>query len=1375
MKIITTVGICLCIFSNVFSQMKLDYDHDSKWFWGMNLGGTWHTTDVNNLTSAGYGLTLGHAFNYNYGKIISFDIQARYLRGYWIGQDYDSSGFQDGNKALSTSPTNYKDNVGFAVNNFRADLHQLSLELVLHAHSIRERTGIDPYVFGGVGFSWNKSYGNLLNVTETGSDIYAYDTLPEINKASIDAVLDESYEVALDGSKQGEYTATFMPSLGFGLAYQVGKRFSIGVEHKTTFTMADNFDGVVNPNSKYQTDLFHYTSMFLRFQIGKNKSRGTSGASTPPIAPPPKKEKDNYTTRTLVPPIVTFTDPASTITVAQPNYLLRADVNYVSGRDNIVFKHNNANNINYTFTQSNSAFVSNIVLVEGQNIFELTGKNTDGVDTETITIWYKVDRGAPPVVNLINPATNPGTVSTMNFNFSGKVYNVQAKNQVTLSFNGQNWTNFSFNPNTAEVLAALTLKQGSNVITLSGKNSLGSDSKTTLIKYEVNAPPCYQPSVSLVYPSKNITEYNKGTIDFIANVSQVSGTNQIQVKVNGSIQTQGNYNATTKQFKAGLILSEGTNTIELIAQNNCGTANVVVGVTYKKDIKPEPCDTPTVQITTPDDKTKETTKITQAVNASTTFVTSLDQIQMRLNGVLQNGGQFNASNQRYANALSLVEGTNTIEITTTNRCGYANDIVQINYTKPCDKPVISLSKEMIKNTSRTESELKFEANISKIEHVSQLELVLNGVIQSAGTFNATNQSFSKTVKLQEGANTIELTATNDCGMASETSYFSLSTPRREPCNKPEINVLSRKLTDLILTDVHVSVSAIVNNIYVQGQIELKSNGVVQKGGSLDLNSHVYTHAVILSEGENEVLITATNECGTETKLIKITVQTPLPCLKPEINILGSLLTNTIVVDKNVTLSANLLHVENVNQIQVKVNGAIEAGGSFNVRAHLLTKTLVLSEGENTVEISATNTCGTNSKLLNITVKSARPCEKPEIKILNEIELNSVLVDANLNLSANILHVDSKAQIQVYFNGQVQTGGMFNAVTHLYTNPLILVEGENEVKIRATNECGTVTDLITVNFKPIIPTLFPPIIAFINIPTCPMEIKPGGVKVIGTILQITTENQAAIELNNKLIGGVSYTPIRGGFQFEFQLNSRGGEREFNLEVLATNDAGSVTKSCLLILKEETGGNEKITICHTPPGSPDNSQTIEIPLSAWPAHLAHGDSKGECVPRNPGDDGKDNEGSGNGNENTKITICHTPPGNPDNPQTIEIPLSAWPAHKAHGDKEGTCKQTNTGVKITPPPVIKPKKPVRSPVKKPTPVVKKPTTTTGKAKTVSTSKGDTLKKTEVTLKKKVPVIKKTPIAPLKEKKEGEGKTIEPPKPPSPLTPKSTGGGGE
>jgi hypothetical protein len=43
---------------------------------------------------------------------------------------------------------------------------------------------------------------------------------------------------------------------------------------------------------------------------------------------------------------------------------------------------------------------------------------------------------------------------------------------------------------------------------------------------------------------------------------------------------------------------------------------------------------------------------------------------------------------------------------------------------------------------------------------------------------------------------------------------------------------------------------------------------------------------------------------------------------------------------------------------------------------------------------------------------------------------------------------------------------------------------------------------------------------------------------------------------------------------------------------------------------------------------------------------------------------------GNNNSKVLVCHIPPGNPSNPQVICISPSAVPAHLAHGCYVGIC---------------------------------------------------------------------------------------------------------
>jgi len=48
------------------------------------------------------------------------------------------------------------------------------------------------------------------------------------------------------------------------------------------------------------------------------------------------------------------------------------------------------------------------------------------------------------------------------------------------------------------------------------------------------------------------------------------------------------------------------------------------------------------------------------------------------------------------------------------------------------------------------------------------------------------------------------------------------------------------------------------------------------------------------------------------------------------------------------------------------------------------------------------------------------------------------------------------------------------------------------------------------------------------------------------------------------------------------------------------------------------------------------------------------------------------NGNGNSNNQfVTICHIPPGNPNNPQTITISVNALQAHLNHGCQVGPCE--------------------------------------------------------------------------------------------------------
>ncbi|MFN5149046.1 MAG: hypothetical protein ACK5EK_08575 [Flavobacteriia bacterium] len=570
-KIFTLAFSLLLSFGGLYAQ-KIDYDNSSKWYLGFNFGATWQTTDVANRTSGGWGLTLGRSYNYNYGKRLSFDIRGRYLGGYWYGQDLkvtDSAGY----KGVALKP--YMDSLGFAVNNFQTELHNLSLELVLHANGIRERSGWDPYIFGGIGIKWYQTFGDLYFNDSLGG-IYNYDQ-NLLSKSYLSSLSDGVYETALEGSKQDKFTVGLMPSLGFGIGYQVGKRVTLGLEHKTTFTLTDDFDGYA-AEGKYKQDLYHYTSAFINFRFRRGvRGGGSSGATG-------VGNIDNYNSNTnnltgCNSPVITYMQPSSAgMNVNAMTYSIVADIKEVLGKENITFKHNGVNSLNFTYNPTTDRLEAQVILTPGSNMFEIYATNTCGSDNEGMSVNYQ--NCVAPVISRVNPSGASASVSTPAFAFSAFISNVNNPQSLTLTVNNRNVTDYTMNSTTGVFQANLNLIPGANTVVVTATNTCGTATETVTINYQN----CVSPVITIVDPATSGSTVNKSTYFFNATVQNVTNSNTITLKQNNVSITSFSFNATTGMVQNNLTLKPGLNTLVLSATNGCGSDSKTVTINYTREV-----------------------------------------------------------------------------------------------------------------------------------------------------------------------------------------------------------------------------------------------------------------------------------------------------------------------------------------------------------------------------------------------------------------------------------------------------------------------------------------------------------------------------------------------------------------------------------------------------------------------------------------------------------------------------------------------------------------------------------------------------------------------------------------------------------------------
>ena len=829
---------------------RLEYERSSNWFFGLNAGATWNTTDVQNKTYAGWGFLLGRSFNYDYGRRISYDLRLRYIRGKWYGQDADSTNLDhlgvDYNGALSQ----YKDGLGYTVNNYEANVHELGLELAIHFNRFRDRTGWDPYIFGGANIVWNETYGDLVQQSGflAGDTTYAYNEI-DMNKPAIELALDENYETALDGTSPSRYNVNFMPSLGIGIGYDFGPRFQMGVEHKTTFALKDDFDGYVDaePNWGFlENDVYHYTSAFLRWRF-----RGGEG-HTRPVRPQP----NNPTTSGIANapcqrPDVRVTRPLQrTETVQAINYVYKAEVRYVQSRNQIVMRVNGIETTNFLYNPQTHQLESYLYLQPGNNIIEVTGRNTCGTDTETSTLIYNdcID----PVVYFENVCS-----STFTAQVDQRSYSVQAQisnaTSVEFTVNGVRSTNFTFNNVTGVFRSNILLNEGQNTIRITAISGCGTDTGTSVVTY-TNCP---DPIVNFMNGNNGFVSVSQANFDLNAYIYNVSNQNNISVRVNGSNRNF-SFNASTNLLSASLVLNPGQNKIVITATTSCGTDTETLTVDYT------PCLNPTIQLVQPSGQSSTTTNGTQVIQATMFNVANVSQIQLFVNGNLQQGGSYNPVTKLFEANVALNSGFNTIQITVLNDCGSDTETISVNYN-PCSAPDVQMILPAASGGLTSSPSQLVQAMVFNVSNTSEIQTYVNGALQNGGTYNNANGLYQNNVALTLGVNTIQVVATNGCGSDVQTVTITY-----RACEAPQITITSPTTNPFFTNAANLNISAMIGSVSNTSQVQVTVNGVVDaSGATYNSASITYTNNVSLNAGNNAIVITATNNCGTVTKQINV--------------------------------------------------------------------------------------------------------------------------------------------------------------------------------------------------------------------------------------------------------------------------------------------------------------------------------------------------------------------------------------------------------------------------------------------------------------------------------------------------------------------------
>ena len=164
--------------------------------------------------------------------------------------------------------------------------------------------------------------------------------------------------------------------------------------------------------------------------------------------------------------------------------------------------------------------------------------------------------------------------------------------------------------------------------------------------------------------------------------------------------------------------------------------------------------------------------------------------------------------------------------------------------------------------------------------------------------------------------------------------------------------------------------ATIDNITSKENITVKINGRQVSTISYNTTTKTADISLQLSTGTNTIIISANNNCGSDSETIIINLD---DCITPVVTINGR---NTTVSTAVYSLSASIVNMPSREGITVTLNGSPQ---NFTFSNGQLTSTINLQAGENKLIISAVRNCGTDSKTIAIIYTIPRPNPKPPVE------------------------------------------------------------------------------------------------------------------------------------------------------------------------------------------------------------------------------------------------------------------------------------------------------------------------------------------------------------------------------------------------------------
>jgi uncharacterized protein YfaP (DUF2135 family) len=510
-------------------------------------------------------------------------------------------------------------------------------------------------------------------------------------------------------------------------------------------------------------------------------------------------------------------------------------------------------------------FSKNVTLSPGVNTIKVTATDAAGNVGSSGIVTITLDKTAPRIT-LTSPR-NGLLLGTTSVTVSGTIDDLSVTT-ATLAVNGV--TSTISVARGAFSTTATNLREGSNTVLVAASDAYGNRGTSGTITIEVDTA---KPTVSITSPSSGLV--TKATSLAVSGTVSDDITEATLVH-NGVSRV---IPVSSDRFGTTITLVEGTNTIVVTATHlgNTGSSGVV---TVTRDTSP-----PSISLTSPAPGLFVNTA--SLAVSGTVDDPGVTTATLTLNGIDEIIPVVARTFSR--TVTNLNNGQNTIAVSASDRAGNIGTAGPITVHLYTDKPAVTI--ESPENGYLTnQSSINVSGTVTHDIAISSASLILNG---SPRAISLTDNSFSQSVSLLSGINTIEVTATDDLGNMGRSGQITVT----RDSTAPTLAVSLSDPTDTILITVRSN-----EPLRTPPTVTINPGAIAVDMTLVDVNkwTGTYPAAGTLAEGSYSVSISGTDRAGNATS------RTATFCKK----------TVTIAADetKEVTTDTTKLEVQTIDNV-----------------------------------------------------------------------------------------------------------------------------------------------------------------------------------------------------------------------------------------------------------------------------------------------------------------------------------------------------------------------------------------------------------------------------------------------------------------------------